>query len=111
MGKLNKFVLAGRIWTFLPSVLAQETLTIDQLKNYKTADVLSETIWEVNEQRMGAFILVVNKTGVALGDRVFPDTRSRSIAQVIEDMPGHVIAVGSALGERGWLVGFTLSEQ
>ena len=72
---------------------------------------LNESIWDTSEERPSALILVLDKQGKILGDRVFPDARSRRIFKIVEVAHGRFMGVGSALGERGWLLGFRLGDR
>jgi hypothetical protein len=41
---------------------------------------------------------------------VFPDPRNRSISTLSVEISDRFIAVGSALGDRGWIVGLRLGD-
>jgi hypothetical protein len=86
--------------------LAQEKMTLEQL-----TDWWSDSFWEKGDEHKSAFILVVAKDGTMLGDRVFPDLRSRRISNVTEEPPGQFIAVGNAFGDRGWALSFGLTHR
>jgi hypothetical protein len=70
-----------------------------------------ESLWEGREEHESALVLVVAKNGAELADRIFPDPRSRRIASVIQNSSDHFVAVGNALGDRGWALGFHLTAQ
>ena len=103
------FVLVGGIETSVPSTLVKETMTLEQLKNYQAPDPLSQSFWEKAESHTSAIVLIVGRDGAILGNRVFPDVLNRRIASVIEESSDHFVAVGSAFGDRGWAIGFTLA--
>jgi hypothetical protein len=103
-------LLAGRTHTFLPTVLTVAIMSLEQLRNYKGGDPWDESFWEKTEQHAIAFVLALSKDGVVLGDRVFPDLRSRSISTLALENSDRFIAVGSAFGDRGWIVGLRLGD-
>ena len=103
-------LLAGRTHTFLPTALTVAIMSLEQLKNYKGGDPWDESFWEKTERHAIAFVLALSKDGVVLGDRVFPDLRSRSISALALENSDRFIAVGSAFGDRGWIVGLRLGD-
>jgi hypothetical protein len=105
-----KFVLVGRLATFLPSILANETMTVEQLKNYNV-DLFDDSIWEKSDSIGNAAVIVLARDGSRRADRIFPDNRNRSLSAVVMRDPSHIVAVGSALGDRGWTVGITLRDE
>jgi hypothetical protein len=100
------FILVGAIDTFLPITLLPKRLSLEQV-----TDLWSESFWEMREEQQSALVLVVAKNGTKLGDRIFPDPRSRRIASVIQNSSDHFVAVGNALGDRGWALAFHLTAQ
>ena len=104
------FVLVGDIRIFLPTTVVQKPMTIEQLKEY-APDLWRKSFWEEGEEHASAFVLVVSSDGVKLGDRVFADVLNRRISNVMEEPSGKFVAVGDALGDRGWAVGFSLTDR
>jgi CHAT domain-containing protein len=101
------FVLVGTTLTFLPTALTREVLNIEE---FAKSNLWDESIWERGEEHRSAFVLVLGKDGAVVGDRVFPDVRNRSISNVVADKSGRFIAVGSAFGDRGWAIAFSLRQ-
>ncbi len=54
-------------------------------------------------------ILVLGTDGAVVADRVFPDLENRSLSDIAAMGRNHFIAVGSAIGDRGWVVAFSVS--
>lgn len=102
------FVVVGSSQTFLPTALTTKILSLKELKTYQAPDVWSESFWEKNEQVGNGLILVLRKDGAVVADRIFPDLENRSISNVAAMGRDHFIAVGSAFGDRGWVVAFSL---
>jgi CHAT domain-containing protein len=107
----RKFLLVGRLSTFLPSALANETMTLDQLKNYKVPDLLDGSFWDKSDSINNAAVIVVARDGQKMADKIFADIRNRSLSAVVMRDSSHFVAVGSALGDRGWTVGITLKDE
>ena len=103
-------LLAGTTRTFLPTALTVEVKSLEQLKNYKV-DPWDVSSWEKSEDNPAAFVLVLNRDGAVLADRVFPDLLNRSISMLAIRASDRLIAVGSAFGDRGWIVGLRLGDQ
>jgi CHAT domain-containing protein len=103
-------LLAGTIRIFLPTALTVEVKSLEQLKNYKV-DPWDVSSWEKSEDNPAAFVLVLNRDGAVLADRVFLDLRNRSISMLAIRAADRLIAVGSAFGDRGWIVGLRLGDQ
>jgi CHAT domain-containing protein len=106
----DRFVLVGGIQTFLPTASTREIMSLEELKNYQVSDPWSDFFWEKNEAHSSAFVLVIRKDGTPLADQVFPDLRNRNISNIVEIEPNHFLGVGSAFGDRGWVIIFTLHE-
>jgi hypothetical protein len=105
------FVLVGALFTFLPSALANETMSLDQLKNFKIPDLWDESIWDKADSIGNAAVIAVGRDGRKQADRIFPDIRNRSLSAIAMRDRNHFVAVGSALGDLGWTVGITLGNQ
>jgi CHAT domain-containing protein len=103
----QNFLLVGTLFTFLPSALANATMSLDQLRNYKVPELWDESIWD-NDSIGNAAVIVIGRDGQKRADRVFPDIRFRSLSTVAMRDPRHFVAVGSALGGLGWIVGIAL---
>jgi hypothetical protein len=99
----DRFVLVGVIRTFLPTALTRETMSVQAI------DPWDDSFLEKLDERASAFILVLAKDGAALSDRVFPDTRNRSMSNVVSEPSGRFVAVGSAFGDHGWVMSFNLN--
>jgi CHAT domain-containing protein len=97
------FVLVGSVKAFMPTSLTRLIRPTEEL-----GDVWSESLWEKNEDRSSGFIIAIDKNGNVLGDRVFPDTRNRSISKIVASDPDRFVGVGNALGGRGWFFAFRL---
>jgi hypothetical protein len=108
-------LLAGATRTFLPTALTVAVMSFEQLKapdQSKAPDPWDESFWEKNtEEQRSAFVLALRKDGTVLGDRVFLDLRNRSISTLATETPDRLIAVGSAFGDRGWVVGLRLGNK
>ena len=106
----RRFILVGSVRSFAPTAVTTKNMTLEELRNYKPkpSDYWAESIWESGEDRQGAFILVVGRDGLPQSDRVFVDLRSRRLARIVPDADDRFIAVGSALGGRGWIVDFSI---
>ena len=102
-------LLAGMTHTFLPTALTVAIMSPEQLKNYKV-DIWDDALWEKTEQQTVAFVLALSADGAALGDRVFPDLRGRSISALAAETSNRFIAVGGAFGDRGWVAGLRLGD-
>jgi len=107
----DRFVLVGSTESFAPTAVTTKIMTLEQLRNYKPADPWDDSIWEQSEERPGAFILVVGRDGIPRRDRVFLDLRYRRLVRIEADSGNRFIAAGSALGERGWVVDFSVGDQ
>jgi hypothetical protein len=105
------FVLVGALFTFLPSALANETMSLDQLKNFKIPDLWDESIWDKADSIGNAAVIAVGRDGRKQADRIFRDIRNRSLSAIAMRDRNHFVAVGSALGDLGWTVGITLGNQ
>jgi hypothetical protein len=101
----DRFILVGVFRAFLPTALTRETMGVQAI------DPWDDSLLEKVEERTSAFILVLAKDGTVIGDRVFPDTRHRSLSNVVAEASGRFVAVGSALGDRGWVISFDLNGQ
>jgi hypothetical protein len=103
----DHFILVGGIGTFLPTALTREIASFeDVLKSL--GDHSDESIWEKGEERNSAFVLVLGRDGATFADRIFFDTRFRRIKNLVAEGGDRFIAAGSALGDRGWLIAFSL---
>jgi hypothetical protein len=102
----KNFLLVGTLYSFLPSALVSETMSPDQ----PMVQAL-DPIWDKAESIGNAAVIVIGRDGQKQADRVFPDIRNRSLSAVAMRDPGHFIAAGSALGDRGWTVGLSLGDQ
>jgi hypothetical protein len=105
------FVLVGTLFTFLPSALANETMSLDQLKKFKIPDLWDESIWDKADSIGNAAVITLGRDGRKHADRIFPDIRNRSLSAIAMRDPNHFVAVGSALGDVGWAVGIALGSQ
>jgi hypothetical protein len=109
----ERFVLVGVSTSFSPTAVTTKIMTQDKvrekLQNSNTLD--PSLIWENTEDRAGAFILELGRDGAPRGDRVFLDLRSRRLVSLQADSDSRFVAVGGALGERGWLVGFSVGDE
>jgi hypothetical protein len=99
------FVLVGGIRTFLPTAVTRETVSFEKIIEQNPWD---DSFWEKSEDHENAFVLIIKKDGTQLADLVLPDLRNRSIVSVASTTPNHFTAVGSAFGDRGWVVAFSL---
>jgi hypothetical protein len=106
----QEFILVGKLSTFLPTVLVDEVMTLDQLKNYKGSDLFDESIWDKTDRIGNAAVVVVGRDGRKRVDRIFTDTRNRSLSAIAIRDSSHFVAVGSALGDHGWTVGISLKD-
>jgi hypothetical protein len=102
----DRFVLVGMAQSFTPTAVTTKIMTLEQLRNYKPPDPRDDSLWEQNEERSAAFILVLGRDGVPRADRVFVDLRARSLTRVVADSDQRFLAVGAALGAHGWLIDF-----
>jgi CHAT domain-containing protein len=102
------FIFVGDLRTFLPSALTAEVWSLEKLSNYKGEDALSDSFWDKQEDVGNGFVLVIRKNGTWVADKVFPDQLNRSISNVVSMGSNHFIAVGSAIGNRGWTLEFGL---
>jgi CHAT domain-containing protein len=107
----DRFILVGITATFAPTAVTTKTVTQTQLRNSNIFDPSNDSIWERTEERPGAFILEVGRDGAPQGDRVFLDLRSRRLVSIQADSDNRFVAAGSALGEQGWLVGFSIGDE
>lgn len=107
----NSYILVGGIRTFMPTALVRESMTLEQLKHLPFSDPFSPSFWEKNDQHTSAFVLVIDKNAKRLADRSFPDVLNRYISNVIAVSSDQFVAVGSALGDRGWAIGFSLTDR
>ena len=104
----NHFIFAGDLRTFLPSALTTEIWSLEKLSNYKGEDPFAESFWEKQEDVGNGFVLVIHRDGKPLADKVFPDQLNRSISNVVPMEDNRFIAVGTAIGNRGWAFSFNL---
>jgi CHAT domain-containing protein len=104
----DRFILVGMAQSFAPTAVTTKIMTLEQLRNYKPADIWDDSIWDRNEERQAAFILVLGRDGVPRADRVFVDLRARSLTRVVADSDLRFLAAGAALGGRGWLIDFSV---
>jgi CHAT domain-containing protein len=107
----DRFILVGVSATFAPTTVTTKTVTQAQLQNSNTFDPSNDSIWERTEERPGAFILEVGRDGAPHGDRVFLDLRSRRLVSIQADLGNRFVAVGGALGERGWIIDFSVGDE
>jgi CHAT domain len=101
-------LLGGVTRTFLPTALTVAIMTLEQLNDDKIHNIWEESFWETTEQHAAAFVLALSKDGTVLGDRVFPDLRSRNISTLAAESSDRFLAVGGAFGDRGWAAGLKL---
>jgi hypothetical protein len=104
----DHFIFAGDLRTFLPSALTTEIWSLEKLSNYKGEDPFSESFWEKQEDVGNGFVLVIHRDGKPLADKVFPDQLNRSVSNVVPMEDNRFIAVGTAIGNRGWAFSFNL---
>jgi CHAT domain-containing protein len=104
------FVLAGRIHSFLPFVLANRTLSPEELRHFQVPN-FDDSFWDKNDNVANALVMVVGQDGKLQGDRVFHDIRNRSFSRLISDTPGDFIAAGSTSGDHGWVAGLRLADR
>lgn len=83
-------------------------MTLKELWDHRRSDPFGESTQELGEIRQGAFILVVGRDGSPQTDRVFVDPRRRFLGRIVQASDDRFIAVGSALGQRGWIVDFSV---
>jgi len=105
------FVLVGVASTFLPVALVNKTMTLEELKNYKGPDLLDDSVWDKYDQTSNALILVLSRDGKLQGDKILYDVRNRAFSSLADLGFGHFMAVGSALGNNGWIVKFEMKAQ
>lgn len=105
------FILVGALFTFLPSALANETMSLDQMKNFRIPDLWDESIWDKADSIGNAAVITLGRDGRKQADRIFPDIRNRSLSAIAMRDGNHFVAVGSALGDVGWTIGLTLGDQ
>jgi CHAT domain-containing protein len=103
----NHFIVVGRIQVFLPTALTKEILGLERILDRKPWD---ETKWETGDARWNGFILVVRRDGTPVADRVFADPRQRNLSSLASLGANRFAAAGSAFGDRGWAIGFTVGE-
>ena len=98
----GQFLLGGRVMTFFPK---NPIPLIDPASQPGTPqfDPWNEEFWEITELRNSGFLLLADKDGSLLGDKVFSDPRSRSISTVRTRDDDKALVFGSAFGDRGWL--------
>jgi hypothetical protein len=104
------FVLVGRVYSFLPRVLANQTMNLERSRHFQMPELRDE-FWDQGDSIANGLILVVGRDGNAEGDKVFYDVRNRGFSRVVANETGRFIAAGSALGDHGWIVGFTLADR
>jgi CHAT domain-containing protein len=104
----DRFILVGMAQSFAPTAVTTKIMTLEQLRNYKPADIWDDSIWDRNEERQAAFILVLGRDGVPRADRMFVDLRARSLTRVVANSDHRFLAAGAALGGRGWLIDFSV---
>jgi hypothetical protein len=100
------FVLVGRMRTFLPASSTRLSLKFDELKDKQWGD----SFWENNEDQLSALVLVVDRNGALVSDRVFSGGATRAIQNVVALDSSHFVAAGSTFSERGWTVSFSLQK-
>jgi hypothetical protein len=103
------FLLGGLTEIFLPTALTFALAPTSQFGSSQF-DPWSESAWEI-EWRAAAFVLVLNRNGVVLGDKVISDPRGRSVSTLLPWSNGQYAAFGSAFGDRGWVAGIDLARQ
>jgi hypothetical protein len=103
------FLLGGLTEIFLPTSLTFALAPTSQFGSPQF-DPWSESAWEI-EWRAAAFVLVLNRNGVVLGDKVISDPRGRSVSTLLPWSNGQYAAFGSAFGDRGWVAGIGLARQ
>jgi hypothetical protein len=88
-------------------------MSLEELTNndFKVSDVWGAAFLEQSEEHAIGLVLVVNVDGVVLADRIFPDLRNRIISSVAAKDTRHFVAVGSAFGDRGWIVALRLADK
>jgi CHAT domain-containing protein len=106
----DHFILVGMVQSFTPTALTTKIMTPEQLQTH-TADIWRDSFWEQNEEHLAAFILVLGSDGVPREDRVFADPLARTLARIAAESDHRFLAAGSALGGRGWLVGFSIGDE
>ena len=101
----ESFIVVGRLRTSVAT-----SATRDEARNGSPRrSHWGENQWEAGEERYSAFILVIGKDGTLLADRVFADPRSRWLTKLVMLSPHRFVAVGSAFGDRGLVLGFSLN--
>jgi hypothetical protein len=105
------FILVGSVESFAPTAVTTRNMTLEELRNYKPDPWAGDSIWEQDEEHPGAFILVVGRDGLPKSDRVFVDLRSRRLSSIVPDVDDRFVAVGNALGDRGWIINFRLGDE
>jgi hypothetical protein len=98
----GQFLLGGRVTNFFPK---NPIPSIDPASQPGTPqfDPWNEELWETTEFRFSGFLLLADKDGSLLGDKVFSDPRSRNISTVRTWVDDKALVFGSAFGGRGWL--------
>jgi CHAT domain-containing protein len=102
------FLLGGLTGIFLPTAPTFALAPTSQ-PGSPQFDPWSESAWEI-EWRAAAFVLVLNRNGVVLGDKVILDARGRSVSTLLPGSEGQYVAFGSAFGDRGWVAGIRINE-
>jgi hypothetical protein len=103
----NGFVVVGRVWLFLPPVLANPTMSSEQLENFLKKDLLDELHLDKYDFVTNAAILNIRRDGKLIGDKVIHDPRDGYLMGVARRGVGRYVASGSALGGRGWVLEFS----
>jgi CHAT domain-containing protein len=103
----DRFVIVGRVYVFLPPILVRPTLSNEQLQASSQRDFLSESIFDSYDFTMNAAILLINRDGTFVADKVIHDARNRNLSALAIRANRRYLASGSALGDRGWIVEFS----
>jgi hypothetical protein len=101
----NGFVVVGRVLIFLPPVLANPTMSSEQLQK-SFSELLNESRLDKMDWVQNAAILNISRDGKLIGDKVIHDARNRYLMGVARRGVGRYVASGSALGGRGWVLEF-----
>lgn len=101
------FLVVGRVWLFLPPVLANPTMSIEQLQNFSKTDFLDPSRSDKYDFVTNAFILSIRRDGKFVGDKVIHDARDGYLSSIASRGVGHYVSTGSASGDRGWVVDFS----
>jgi CHAT domain-containing protein len=102
------FVMAGGMRTFLPTALTREIMTTEQLSDFQPKKWFDESYWEDLDDHSSAFLLVLGKDATVFADKVVPDLLHRQLSSIVATGENQFAGVGSAVGDRGWIVVFSL---